>query len=46
MTDTPKDTPPKTLTAQTIDEGSSLVPMLVASLILISIGYAAIMIFV
>lgn len=46
MTDTPKDNEPKTLTAQTIDEGGSLLPMLVAGLILISIGYAAIMIFV
>ena len=36
----------KTRTAQTIDQNSSLLPMLIAGLILISIGYAGIMIFV
>jgi hypothetical protein len=37
---------PTTLTAQRIDEGNSLLPMLIAGLVLISAGYAAIMIFV
>lgn len=47
MIDTPKEAVlPKPRTAQTIDGGSSLLPMLVAGLILIAIGYAAIMIFV
>ena len=37
---------PKALTAQKIDEGNSLLPMLISGLVLISLGYAAIMIFV
>jgi hypothetical protein len=37
---------PRVLTAQKIDDGSSLLPMLVAGLVLISLGYAAIMLFV
>jgi hypothetical protein len=41
---TPRE--PRTLTAQKIDEGNSLLPMLIAGLVLISAGYAAIMIFV
>jgi hypothetical protein len=41
-----KDTQPEPLTAQTIDEGGSLVPMLVAGLVLIVLGYFGIMIFV
>jgi hypothetical protein len=41
-----KPSEPRALNAQRIDEGNSLLPMLIAGLILISIGYAAIMIFV
>ena len=37
---------PKVLTAQKIDEGTSLLPMLISGLVLVSAGYAAIMIFV
>lgn len=37
---------PKVLTAQKIDEGNSLLPMLISGLVLISLGYAAVMIFV
>ncbi len=46
MVETPKNDTPKTLTAQTIDGGSSLLPMLIVGLITITIGYAVIMIFV
>jgi hypothetical protein len=42
----PKPNETKALTAQKIDNGNSLLPMLIAGLILITLGYAAIMIFV
>jgi hypothetical protein len=41
-----KHNEPKALTAQKIDDGNSLLPMLIAGLVLITLGYAAIMIFV
>lgn len=41
-----KQDEPKALTAQKIEEGNGLLPMLIAGLILITLGYAAIMIFV
>jgi len=46
MNDTRKPTPPQPLTAQSADSGSNLLSMLIAGLALITIGYAAIMIFV
>ena len=46
MTEITKDTTPRTYATHSTDDGSSLLPMLISSLILISIGYAAIMIFV
>lgn len=36
----------KALSAQKIDDGNSLLPMLIVGLVLITVGYAAIMIFV
>lgn len=41
-----KHNEPKALTAQRIDESNSLLPMLISGLVLITLGYAAIMIFV
>ena len=37
---------PKTLVAQQIDGGSSLLPMLVVGLVMVTVGYAVLMIFV
>ena len=37
---------PTALTAQKIDDNNSLLPMLIAGLVLITLGYVAIMIFV
>ena len=44
--ETPKNDAPKTLTAQPIDGGSSLLPMLVVGLVMVTVGYAVLMVFV
>ena len=46
MRETPKNEQSKPPYSPRIDEGGGLLPMLVAGLIMITIGYAAIMIFV
>lgn len=46
MVETPKTDAPKTLTAQPIDGGSSLLPMLVVGLVMVTVGYAVLMMFV
>jgi hypothetical protein len=46
VVETPKDNQPQPRTAQTIDESNSLLPMLIAGLVLIVLGYFGIMIFV
>jgi hypothetical protein len=46
MVETQKNTQPQPVTAQETAEGNSLLPMLIAGLALIILGYIGIMIFV
>ncbi|MBC7310975.1 MAG: hypothetical protein H5U11_00655 [Rhizobium sp.] len=46
MAETPEKDTPKTLAAETIDGGSSLLPMLIVGLIMITVGYVVLMMFV
>ncbi|WP_454287822.1 hypothetical protein [Rhizobium arsenicireducens] len=45
MVETPKHDTAKPLKAETVEGGSSLLPMLIVGLIMVTVGYAVLMMF-